>query len=163
MIVMGIDPGLESIGIGVLKASGNNIELVYSGLIKTDKKDSFADRLREIYLDISVLIDQHKPNVVCIEKIFFHFNVSSAMQVAHAKGCILAAISVYNLTAKSPCNIEEYVPSTVKMQVSGDGKANKNQMRAAVQNILGLDERIKDDNTNDGVAIALTYALRNNR
>lgn len=153
--IIGIDPGLETVGYAVLDVVADKYTLITSGVIKTSKKSVFPNRLFEIHGDISELLKKwcHTDTVISIEKLFFGVNVQTAMNVAHARGCILAAIGQWNKVQK----IHEYAPTTIKKVVTGHGHAKKAAIRAAIKKQLGAD--IKEDNACDAAAIALCHAL----
>lgn len=152
MRVLGLDPGLAEIGYGILDVKEGNIYYFSSGRIVTDKNKVFADRLFEISEDLYSLIDETWPDTVVVEKIFFYKNISTCIEVAHARGCLLAQVS------KTRCKLKEYVPGEIKKAVTGNGVANKKLIKQAVNNRFQL--KITNDNEADGIAIALTYAMK---
>jgi len=154
MVILGIDPGVQTIGYGIIQLDDNHPSYIASGVIKTLADEDMHIRLAEIYRDMKELVDAYKPSVVAIERLFFFYNTSSAMQVSQARGVIMAALP-------REVEIEEYTPSAIKKQICGDGCADKKLIRKAVHNLLGID--IAEDNSCDAVAIGLTYALRQTR
>ena len=109
-------------------------------------------RLLELRKDLLSLLELYQPDVVAVEKIFFSLNAKTAIQVAQARGVILSTTAEY----KAGVEIVEYTPPEVKRIVTGNGQAKKPWIISAVENKLGV--KVKDDNTADALAIAMTYA-----
>ncbi len=152
--ILGIDPGYERIGYALLEVSRvSSPKVIASGTIKTDSKDSFANRLRVIYTEVRKLIRKLKPNGIAIEQVFQGKNVKTAVLVAHARGVIILA----GQALKVP--ISEYPPRVVKFELHGSGNAKKEQIRYMVTQLVELpkDRMILDDEY-DAIAIALVHA-----
>lgn len=150
MIILGIDPGLETIGYGVVELSLREISYVKSGVIKTSKSQPMSKRLQEIYQDMLFLLDDIGADEIAIERLFFNKNITSGMQVSQARGVILAACGF-----KGYETFGEYTPSQIKLTVCGSGKAKKKDIQLAVKRMFEIE--IVDDNEADSIGIAVTH------
>lgn len=149
--ILGIDPGFGRVGYGIIEqTSGNNWRAVSYGCISTDPKESFVERLKDIHGELLNLIKEYKPTMMAVEELFFAKNVTTAMQVAQARGVIILT----GVENKLP--IQEFTPQEVKQGITGSGRAEKSQMQKVVAMILGLKEKIKSDDAADALAVALT-------
>ena len=152
--ILGIDPGLETIGYGLVESNSLEHSLVYGGVIQTSKNDKIEHRLSIIYERLTDIIEEYKPQVVAIEKLFFFRNVTSVMKVSQAQGALLLAIY------KQKLEIFEYTPLHIKSIITGYGRADKKDVQVEVRQMLSITEEIKDDNHADALAVALTHALQ---
>lgn len=151
MRILGIDPGSGRLGFGVLEVSGGRMSLVDAGVVTTPANTPQADRLLDIYDSLVSIVRQTKPEVVSIEKLFFIRNITTAMNVAEARGVSL-------LVAKqSGLGIFEYTPLQIKQTLTGYGRADKKQMQEMVRLQLGLREMPKPDDAADAIAAAMTH------
>ena len=149
---MGIDPGLASVGYGIIQHDEGRSHMLCSGCISTTPAQALSDRLRYIHDSLVALIDEWKPDAASIEQLFFCTNVRTAIAVAQARGvCILA-------TARSGIEVVEYTPMQVKSGVVGYGKASKLQVEKMVKAILGLQEAPATNHAADALALALCHA-----
>ncbi|AIE87950.1 crossover junction endodeoxyribonuclease RuvC [Fimbriimonas ginsengisoli] len=153
MIILGIDPGLERIGYGVIRREGSKLTPIAYGLIQTPRI-SVPDRVRLIHEQVLEIIDLHHPDSIATERLLFTVNKTTAMDVAKALGVILLASSLRGLPWA------EYSPPEVKQSVVGNGNADKKQVQFMVQRILGLEKPPKPDDVADALAIAITHAFR---
>ncbi|MFP4379711.1 MAG: crossover junction endodeoxyribonuclease RuvC [Candidatus Sumerlaeia bacterium] len=151
MRIMGIDPGLASIGWGIIEYPGGGPDSVKWGAFKTDSKKSMAQRLLDIHNSIQAIIREHQPDVVSIEELFFATNVKTAIVVAQARGAIVLS------TAESNLEVHEYTPLQIKKAVTGRGGAAKGQVQRMVASLLGLREIPKPDHAGDALAAALCH------
>ena len=151
MTILGIDPGYAIIGFGLIQGNRAQQSLVQYGAIRTEAGERLSARLRQIYKDITLLIEQFQPDAVAVEEIFFHTNVTTALGVAHARGVLLLAAE----TLQVP--LFEYTPLQVKLAVSGYGRASKAQMMDMVRRHLKLQENPKPDDAADALAVALCH------
>ncbi len=152
MRILGIDPGYAIVGFAVLDKSGHEKSLIQVGVIRTDKDLPFAERLKEIFDDLTALLAEYKPDICSVEQIFFSKNVTTGIQVAQARGVILLALQ------NAGVEIREYSPSAMKLALTGDGKAHKAAIQKMVKLELGLAELPKPDDAADAVSLALTLA-----
>ena len=154
MKVLGIDPGIGIVGYSILEFDGENIELLHSGSIQTQKNSKESSRLLEIFNDMSVILEKYKPDVCAIEKLFFFKNMLTVMPVAHARGVILLALE------KNSIPVYEYTPMEVKQILTGYGRASKKEVEQMVKISLGVDNLPKLDDTVDSIAIAISYTRK---
>jgi crossover junction endodeoxyribonuclease RuvC len=153
MRVLGIDPGLERVGWGVLDKAGSQLKVQGYGLIKTPKVAA-QDRFLQIHEEVTAIIKKHRPERLAIEKLFFAKNQTTVMDVARASGVIILA------AAQSGLEIHELSPPEIKKGVTGVGNADKKQVQFMITKILGLKETPKPDDVADALAIAAAHAMR---
>lgn len=151
MFVLGIDPGLSTLGYGVLEARGHNIRPVVAGAIRTAPGGEIGRRLAELYADLNGLLEDHKPDAAAIEQVFVNRNLQTATAVGRASGVILLALAQHQIP------VTEYSPSAVKRALTGYGNADKQQMKKVVAMRLGLDELPSPADAADALAIALCH------
>lgn len=152
MRIMGIDPGIATIGFGVVDSDRNQQKLIQCGVISTPAHTSLSSRLAQIYEDMCQLLDLFKPDAVSIEELFFNTNITTGIAVAHGRGVILLACQ------KAGVQIYEYTPLQVKQSVVGYGRAEKAQVMDMVKRICGLPAPPRPDDAADAVALALCHA-----
>ena len=153
MIILGIDPGIGRCGWGVIEANNAKLKALAYGCIETDPKKEVAERLSEIYFEITKIIKKNKPNALSIEELFFNTNAKTAFVVGQARGVILLS------GAENKLPIAIYTPLQVKIAVTGYGRAEKEQVGKMVKTILALKNIPKPDDTTDALAIAVTHAF----
>jgi crossover junction endodeoxyribonuclease RuvC len=151
--VLGIDPGLERVGYGLVRRQGSSLHCLDHGLIETPRV-LLVDRLALLQRTTSELLDRTRPDVVATEKLLFSVNRKTAMDVAKALGALLAEVGRQGLPWA------EYAPSEVKLAVVGNGSAEKRQVEYMVCRLLGLESPPKPDDVADALAIAVCHALR---
>ena len=149
MIILGIDPGLATVGFGVIKNDQGKLEFLDCGVIKTEAGLELPERLKIIKDDLIDILDSVKPDVVGIEELFFAKNVTNAMKVAHARGVIVETVHSKGVP------IVNFTPLQIKNNIAGDGVAKKWQIQEMVKRILGLKKHPQPDDAADGLAIAL--------
>lgn len=152
MKIIGVDPGYAIIGIGVIEYQKTQFTTLNYGAITTDAGMTFADRLQVIYQDFMQILCQYKPDAVAIERLFFTNNQKTAIDVAQARGVLLLAASLQDVTCY------EYTPLQVKQAVVGYGKAVKSQVMDMTKRILNLTKLPKPDDVADALAIAICHA-----
>lgn len=152
MRILGIDPGVATIGFGLVEAERNQYSLIRCGVITTPAHTSLASRLDQIYHDLSELLDAFQPDAVSIEELFFNTNITTGIAVAHGRGVILLACQ------QAGVQIHEYTPLQVKQAVVGYGRAEKKQVMDMVRRICNLKSAPKPDDAADAVALALCHA-----
>lgn len=150
MKILGIDPGSGIIGFGLVQKA-HQPKMVDAGVIRTTIGDEPASRLLELHDSLTELVNELKPDVASVEKLFFAQNVTTAMEVAQARGVILLAL------AKAKIPIYEYTPLQIKMAMTGYGRATKAQIQEMVRVQLGLKNKPKPDDCADALATALTH------
>jgi crossover junction endodeoxyribonuclease RuvC len=153
VIVLGIDPGLERVGYGVVERRGSELHSLEHGLLTTPRVAT-PERLETLYRAVCELLDRARPDCVATERLFFTKNQTSAMDVAKALGVAQLACAQRGLA------VTEYSPPEVKLSVVGNGAADKRQVEFMVVRLLGLESPPKPDDVADALAVAVTHALR---
>lgn len=156
MTILGIDPGTARVGWAVIQTNGKHSVATIYGCIETDKLEKPQDRLLTIYKKLLPIFAKHKPAFVSIEELFFATNAKTVMSVGQARGVVLLAAATHNVAVVS------YSPPSVKLTITGDGRADKKEVQKQVTKLLKLKEIPKPDDTADALAIALTHAYRLN-
>lgn len=151
MIVLGIDPGLATLGWGVVEAEGDRYRMVQYGAITTAAGQPMPQRLRAIYGGINQLMDIYAPDEVAFEELFFSKNVTTGMAVSAARGVALLA------AAQRTEELYEYTPMQIKQAVTGQGRADKHQVQMMVRMLLRMEENARPDDAADALAVALTH------
>lgn len=152
MTILGIDPGIATVGYGVIQYENGRFRTIATGAIETPAGIDVENRLEIVYNDLCELIQMYSPTEMAIEELFFNTNQKTAIAVAEARGVILLAARKNNL------NIAEYTPIQVKMAVTGYGRAEKKQVQEMVKIILGLPKIPKPDDAADALALAICHA-----
>ena len=152
MRVLGIDPGLATMGWGVIESDGYRDRLIQYGALITYPRDTFPTRLASLQAGVKGLLDTFKPDEIAFEELFFSKNITTGIQVAGARGVVLAACQDY--TDK----LYEYTPMQIKQALTGYGNAQKRQMQQMVRLRLGLTEIPRPDDAADAVACAMAHA-----
>lgn len=152
MIILGIDPGLATMGYGVINSEKGNYSVIDYGVVTTPKECTLPERLLQLEDGVKELIDTYKPDNVSIEELFFK-NITTGIPVAEARGVIL-------LTAVKSLGKEvyEYTPNQIKQAVTGYGGADKIQMQHMVQVLLRLKSVPRPDDAADALAVAICHA-----
>lgn len=150
--VIGIDPGYAIVGWGVLDFDGNRFSVVDYGAVQTSAGLPFERRIEQIWDELSVVLERHRPGSMAVEQLFFTTNQKTAIDVAQARGVILLCAVKHGL------EVMQYTPLQVKQAVVGYGKAEKNQVMQMVKTMLNLEKVPKPDDTADALAIAICHA-----
>ena len=159
MIILGIDPGIETTGYGLIRKQKKSprppLECLEYGCIKTTKDKSQGERLVLIEKGITAIIKKHRPDIMAVETLFFFKNLKTVMPVSEARGIILFAGTKQNIP------IYEFSPLQVKMAITGYGRAEKKQIQRMVKEILSLADLPKPDDAADalGIAIACSFGM----
>lgn len=152
MRILGIDPGLATIGWGIIETNGFKHNSVAFGHIQTPTKLSVEKRFAMIFDDLDKIIKKYSPECVAIEELFFNTNITTGIRVAEARGVILLCAELNKLP------ISEYTPLQVKQSVVGYGRADKKQVITMVTMLLSLPAPPRPDDTADALAIAICHA-----
>lgn len=152
--MLGIDPGTAVVGYGVVHTGYGTPVLVECGVIRTRAGEPLANRLATIFDGVTEIVAQHRPGSIAIEGLFHGKNARSALVLGHGRGVILLAAS------RAGVPVMEISPAEVKRAVTGTGAATKPQVGAMVMRLLCLSAVPKPADAADGVAIALTCAMR---
>jgi len=151
MIVLGIDPGSEKTGYGIVEAKGNNFKALTWGIIEVVGLPTFPGRLKEIHKKLSLIVDRYSPDFASVEDIFYSRNVKSALKLGHTRGAILLSLELSGVPSFS------YTPLEIKKALVGYGRADKQQVNEMVKILLNLrDARIPLD-ASDALAAALCH------
>ena len=153
MIILGIDPGLATMGYGVINSLKGNYSVIDYGVVTTPKERTLPERLQQLEDGVKELIETYRPDNVSIEELFFSKNITTGIPVAEARGVIL-------LTAVKAIGKEvyEYTPNQIKQAVTGYGGADKIQMQHMVQTLLRLKSVPRPDDAADALAVAICHA-----
>jgi crossover junction endodeoxyribonuclease RuvC len=154
MLVLGIDPGTASTGYGVVASKGARLRAVEHGVIETRAGVAPELRLAQIHARVVELLEQHRPEVLAIEELYFGANVQTAFAVGQARGVVLLAAGQHGVPACS------YTPQQVKSAVCGSGRAAKDQVGRMVARLLGLDAVPTPDHAADALAVAIAELNR---
>lgn len=152
MKILGIDPGMAIVGYGLIEANRDNIELLTSGSIQTDKNLTDSKRLLEIYNDLTTVVEKYQPDCASVEELFFFKNQKTVIPVAEARGVILTVLEKLNIPTYS------YTPMQVKQVLTGYGRADKKEVEQMVKISLQTDKLPKLDDTVDAIAIAICHS-----
>ena len=151
MRVLGIDPGSETTGWGVVEGSNRRYRLISYGAVKAPPREPFSARLLKISRGIEEVIAEHKPDVCAIEEAFFAVNVKTALKLGHVRGVALLAAE------RAQLEIHEYSPRLVKQTVVGYGNAEKHQVQEMVRVLLALTKVPEPHDAADALAVAICH------
>lgn len=159
MIILGIDPGLQITGYGVVEHNKGDIKIIEAGIIRTSGKDKLLKRLNFIYSEILGLIEETKPKICILEKLYSHYrHPMTAILMGHARGVIVLTASLSDL------ELVNYPAKTVKRAVTGNGNASKEQVQRAVENFLGMKHsEARPVDVTDALALCLTHIYRSRK
>jgi crossover junction endodeoxyribonuclease RuvC len=151
MVVLGIDPGLANTGYGVVARPGARLLALDGGVIATRAELAPERRLTEIHAAVDALLQEHEPDAVALEELYFGQNVRTAFAVGQARGVVMLAAGQHGLACTG------YTPQQVKGAVCGSGRAQKDQVARMVQALLGLTELPRPDHAADALAVAVCH------
>lgn len=162
MKILGIDPGYGIVGFGIIEKTNLGIKTIDYGAITTPKEMSIAERLLIIEESFEKIMQEYQPDEVAIEELFFFRNYTTIIPVAEARGVIIT--TCYRFCKE----IYEYTPLQIKQALTGNGRADKQQVQFMVKNMLGLAKVPKPDDTADALAVAICHSqifssLNNNK
>jgi crossover junction endodeoxyribonuclease RuvC len=152
MVVLGIDPGTANTGYGVVARDGARLVALDGGVIETAAGLEPGARLAQIHARVGALLDEHRPDALAIEDLYFGTNARSAFAVGQARGVVMLAAGQRGLTCCS------YTPQQVKGAVCGSGRAGKAQVQRMVQSLLALTDLPRPDHAADALAVAICHA-----
>lgn len=150
-IIMGIDPGTNCMGYGVLAVEGKKLRAVVLGDIDLRKVGDTYDKLAYIFNRVSQLVDEYKPDEVALESPFFGKNVQSMLKLGRAQGVAMAA------ALSRGHRVFEYAPRRIKQAITGEGGAAKEQVAALLKSMLGIEYNPKRLDATDGMAVAVCH------
>jgi crossover junction endodeoxyribonuclease RuvC len=154
VVILGIDPGTANTGFGVVARLAGRMVALDGGVIETPAGLDLGARLARIHARVSALIEEHRPDALAVEDLYFGTNARSAFAVGQARGVVLLAAGQAGL----PC--ASYTPQQVKGAVCGTGRAGKDQVQRMVQALLALAELPRPDHAADALAVAICHANR---
>jgi crossover junction endodeoxyribonuclease RuvC len=151
MRVMGIDPGSNCTGFGIVDEVKGNLQAVHWSSVRSSPKDAFPQRIKHIYDELIIAMEKFTPEVVAVEDLFYATNVKTVIKLAQTRGVILLAAVNCGL------RVAEYSPLEIKQSVVGYGHADKNQVREMVSTLLRLKEKPEPFDASDGLAVAICH------
>jgi crossover junction endodeoxyribonuclease RuvC len=151
MRVLGIDCGGEYTGYGVVEDDSGALRHVCSGAIRLDPRHSLPVRLNQIFAGLQALIEQHRPEMVAIEEVFYAVNAKSALKLGQVRGVAMLAAAACGL------EVAEYAPLSIKSAVVGYGRADKSQVQQMVTRLLKLEQVPEPADASDALAIAICH------
>jgi crossover junction endodeoxyribonuclease RuvC len=150
-VILGIDPGVNITGYGVIDVSTGKVRLLEAGVVKS-RNGELAHKVKEIYDGIREVIEMFSPEVVAMEKLYTHYDrPTTAILMGHARGCICLA------AAQSGIEVVSYEATKVKKILTGSGRATKDQVQRAIKLELGLDQYPDPPDVADAIALALCH------
>ncbi len=152
MVILGIDPGVATIGFGILRSDRSGCAVVQYGVITTPPKLPLSRRLHLLSQDLDQLLTAFHPDEAAVEELFFNTNITTGISVAHGRGVILLELE------RAGIPIYEYTPMQVKQAVAGYGKAEKGQVMRMTQRLLKLKSIPRPDDAADALALALCHS-----
>tara|TARA_Y100000813_G_scaffold162349_1_gene122994 strand:+ start:5374 stop:5925 length:552 start_codon:yes stop_codon:yes gene_type:complete len=155
-IILGIDPGTNIMGYGLILVNGKNMSLLDFGEINMSKIKDHALKLDKVYKSVINIIEVHKPDEIAIEAPFFGKNVQSMLKLGRAQGVAMAA----GISRQIP--IKEYSPKKIKMAITGNGNSSKDQVAKMLQSILKFKKLPKKLDSTDGLAAAVCHFYNQN-
>jgi crossover junction endodeoxyribonuclease RuvC len=150
-IILGIDPGTTIMGYGLIHVKGNKMELIQMGVLHLSKLGSHELKLKKIFERTLQLVDEYKPDEFAVEAPFFGKNVQSMLKLGRAQGVAMSAALYRDIP------IFEYAPKKIKMAITGQGTASKEQVAAMLKSILNIKEMPKHLDASDGLAAAVCH------
>lgn len=150
-IILGIDPGTNIMGYGLIKVEGKRLSLITMGVFKLGGYTSHAMKLKKIFERTLAIIDEYHPDDVALEAPFFGKNVQSMLKLGRAQGVAMAAALYRDIP------IEEYSPRKIKQSITGSGSASKEQVAAMLKTLLRFQEDPQFLDATDGLAVAVCH------
>jgi len=152
LVILGIDPGVATVGFGIISEKDGIQRPKRYGVITTPAGMRLALRLKQINTDVSELIKAFKPDAIAVEELFFNTNQKTAVSVAHGRASVILAGEEHGIP------MFEYTPLQVKKAITGYGRASKKQVMEMVKRLLGLEKIPRPDDAADALAIAICHA-----
>lgn len=155
MIVLGIDPGSVKMGWGVVSSGTRTLQCVEYGVVRMKSETPLVERLLYIHERLNEIVSRHKPEAVAVESLFqpVHTNFASVMTLGQARGAALMTV------AKAGCKVYEYSPAEVKKAVTGQGRAEKAQVREMLRALLRIPD-VPAEDASDALGVAVCHAFR---
>jgi crossover junction endodeoxyribonuclease RuvC len=156
-IIIGIDPGTNIMGYGIIEVTGSKLKLITLGVIHMNKSVDGFEKLTKIFEETSHLIEKYHATEMAIEAPFFGKNIQSMLKLGRAQGIAIAAGMRYQL------KIEEYSPRKIKQSITGKGAGSKEQVAAMLERILQFKYEDKYLDATDGLAVAVCHYFQNSK
>lgn len=157
MRIVGVDPGTRATGYGFIESSGGRTKILEVGTIEPKKTDLLKNRIHKIHIILDQLIQQYKPEVLVLEKLYAHYkHPATAAIIGHVRGVICL------LSAKENLELVEYSVKRIRKAVTGNGNASKVQTRRVVAHVFSIDEEKLTLDASDALALGLGYIYMNN-
>ncbi len=154
MRILGIDPGSDITGYGLIESDGSSHSAILFGAIRTSPRRAFHERLLQIYTQLMEILSREEIHAVAVENVFYSANVQSALRLGHARGVALL------VAAQKGLPVFEYSPLEIKSAIVGYGRAEKSQVQMMVRHLLGLPETPTPDDAADALAVAICHSHR---
>lgn len=151
MLILGIDPGLQKTGWGIILSEGSSLKFIGSGLVKTSAADDLPRRLACLHEGLADVIKQYAPTHAAIEETFVNNNAASTLKLGQARGVLMAVPALYGLPTA------EYATNKVKKSIVGTGHAGKDQIGHMIRMLLPACGQVSEDEA-DALAVAITHA-----
>lgn len=151
MLVLGLDPGLATLGYGLVRGDGQELEAVAYGVVRTPAGMPIAERLVLVHDALAEIIAMYRPDEAAVEELFFGTNARTAIMVGEARGVVLLTL------AQAGLPIAEYTPMQVKQATTGYGQAVKQQVQEMVRILLCLDAVPRPDDAADALAVSICH------
>ncbi len=156
MRVLGIDPGLNITGYGLVEEQGSRIKLIEAGVVRTSSDRPIHERLRKIYDSLSEIIEEFRPDALVLEKVYSHYkHPVTAILMGHARGVICLLCGKYNI------QLVNYASTQLKKSIVGRGRASKKQVGGMVQTFLNLKSPPEPKDVTDALALAISHVRIN--
>ena len=150
--ILGIDPGLNVTGYGVIDVIGNTVTLVEAGIVKSKRRDTLSERLLSLHEGITDVVQSLKPHAIAVEQLYSHYErPRTAILMGHARGVLVLS------AAQNDLPLYDYAATQVKRMLTGNGRAPKTQIQSAIMHQLGLEETPEPHDIADALAIALCH------
>lgn len=153
--ILGIDPGLNTTGYGVIDVAGNSMSLVEGGIVKSRRSETLPNRLNSLHEGMTDVVQSLRPDVISIEQLYSHYErPRTAILMGHARGVLLLT------AAQNDVPLYDYAATQIKRMLTGNGRAPKSQVQMAVMHQLGLDGIPEPADVADALAIAMCHWFR---
>lgn len=151
MKILGVDPGTLATGVGIIETAGGAYRLVHAETIKAKNDAPLPARLLRIYEALCLIVQQYRPEVLALEDVFFGKDIRAMVKIGEARACAMLAASAAGIP------VVEYPPASVKLSVTGNGRATKTQVQKMIKLLLGLPQ-IPPADAADALAVAIGHA-----
>lgn len=153
MRILGIDPGLNTTGYGLIEAKKSSFKLIEAGVIRTSSKDRIERRLHMLYKGLSGLVNEQNPSILALEKLYTHYkHPTTALLMGHARGIICL------VAGEKDVPVISYPATRIKKAVAGNGHASKGQISGMIRSLLSLKGVPQSNDITDALAVAICHA-----